>query len=448
MKHATGDQKPTLVLGSTGKTGRRVVERLTARGVPTRLGVRSAVPRFDWEDRSTWAPVLQGVGAVYVTYYPDLAAPGAVDKVSSFAEVAVASGVPRLVLLSGRGEHEAEQAEDAVRSSGADLTVVRSTWFAQNFSEMYWVEYVQSGLVALPAGEVPEPFVDVDDIADVAVAALTEDGHSGQLYELTGPRLLTFADAVAEIAEATGREIEYMPVSVEEHAAAAAAQGVPQDVIDLLTYLFGTVLDGRNAYLADGVQRALGREPRDFAEYAAGGGGHRRVGRAGHGSGCILIDGWLFALTLVTALGSALVAGVFFAFSSFVMRALGRLPSPAGLAAMQSMNTEAPTPWFMTALFGTAAGCVVLVASSLIEWGEQYAPYLLVGGAMYLVGAVGLTIAYHVPHNNRLAALEPTAPGSSSEWTRYLSGWTAWNHVRSVAALAAAAILVGGVRAG
>ena len=258
----------TLVLGGTGKTGRRVVQRLTAHGVPARVGSRSGQPPFDWEDPSTWAAALDGVGSVYISYYPDIAAPGAVQVVGSFAELAVHSGARRLVLLAGRGEPESESAEQAVRDSGADLTILRSTWFSQNFSEDYLLEPVLAGEVALPAGDTPEPFIDADDIADVAVAALTEDGHVGRLYELTGPRLLTFAEAVHEIAEATGREIRYVPVSIDEYAAAATGQGVPDEVIDILTYLFGEVLDGRNAHLADGVQRALGREPRDFADYA------------------------------------------------------------------------------------------------------------------------------------------------------------------------------------
>jgi uncharacterized protein YbjT (DUF2867 family) len=266
MINAT-DIKKTLVLGGTGKTGRRVVERLAARGVPTRVGSRWGRPPFDWEDHSSWAPVLEGVGSAYVSYYPDLAVPGAPDTVGSFAELAVRSGVRRLVLLAGRGEPEAEEAEDAVRASCADLTIVRSTWFAQNFSEDYIVEGVRSGEVALPARDVPEPFVDADDIADVAVAALMNDRHIGEVYELTGPRLLTFAEAVDEISEATGREIRYVPVSIDDFAA-AAYQDLPGEFIDLLTYLFGEVLDGRNARLADGVQRALGREPRDFRDYA------------------------------------------------------------------------------------------------------------------------------------------------------------------------------------
>ena len=227
-----------------------------------RLALRRAAVRLGGP--ATWAPALDGVGSVYVSYYPDLAVPGAVETVGAFAEHGRdAAGLPELVLLAGRGEPEAEQAEQAVRDSGAELTIVRSTWFAQNFSEDYMLEYVLSGEVALPAGDTPEPFVDADDIADVAVAALTDDRHVGQLYELTGPRLLTFAEAVEEIARATGRGIRYVPVSMEEHAAAAAEHGVPGEVVELLTYLFSEVLDGRNAHLADGVRarpRAASRE--------------------------------------------------------------------------------------------------------------------------------------------------------------------------------------------
>jgi uncharacterized protein YbjT (DUF2867 family) len=258
--------RPTLVLGGTGKTGRRVVERLEARGLPVRVGSRSGKPPFDWDDRATWAPALDGAGSVYVSHYLD-ALPGAAETVGAFAEQSVASRATRLVLLSGRGEREAELVEQAVRDSSAKLTILRSTWFSQNFSETYFRDFVLEGEVALPAGDTPEPFVDADDIADVAVAALTDDRHIGQLYELTGPRLLSFAEAVQEIAEATGREIRYVPVPLDAFASEMAAQGVPDDVVDLLTYLFSEVLDGRNAHLADGVERALGRQPRDFRAY-------------------------------------------------------------------------------------------------------------------------------------------------------------------------------------
>ena len=245
-----------------------MVERLEARGLPVRVGSRSGEPPFDWEERATWAPALDGVGSVYLTYYPDLALPGAVEAVASFAQLAVQSDVPRLALLSGRGEPEAERAEQAVRDTGADLTILRSTWFNQNFSEDYMLEYVVSGEIRLPAGDVPTPFLDADDIADVAVAALTDDRHIGELYELTGPRSLTFAEVAAEIAAATGREIRYVAISPEEHAAEAVKHGLPPEVVDLLTYLFKEVVDGRNAETTDGVKRALGREPKDFRDYA------------------------------------------------------------------------------------------------------------------------------------------------------------------------------------
>ena len=166
----TQEKKMTLVVGGTGKTGRRVVERLVACGGPVRVGSRSGEPPFDWENPDTWEPALQNVESVYVSYYPDLAVPGAVEAVSSFADVATRSGVRRLVLLSGRGEPEAERAEAAVRDSGADLTILRSTWFMQNFSEDYMLEHVLSGEIRLPAGDVPTPFLDANDIADAAVS--------------------------------------------------------------------------------------------------------------------------------------------------------------------------------------------------------------------------------------------------------------------------------------
>jgi uncharacterized protein YbjT (DUF2867 family) len=268
MKTGAPGTKATLVLGGTGKTGRRVAERLAARGLPTRVGSRSGEVPFDWGDEATWAPALRDVGAVYVSYYPDLAVPGAVEAVRSFAALAMQQGVRRLVLLSGRGEEEAQRAERAVQEVSAEWTILRSSFFSQNFSESFFLEPILGGEVALPAGDVPEPFVDAEDIADVAVAALTEDGHAGELYELTGPRLLTFAEAVGEISRATGRKVHYVPISAEEFASALSQDGVPSEVTELMIYLFTEVLDGRNSYLTAGIRRALGREPKDFADYA------------------------------------------------------------------------------------------------------------------------------------------------------------------------------------
>ena len=264
MKPAT-----TLVLGGTGKTGRRVAERLERGGHAIRVGSRSNAPAFDWEDRATWAGALDGAEAVYISYYPDLAVPGAPDAVGEFTAQAVGAGARRLVLVSGRGEREAQRSERVLEQAadGAEWTVVRASWFNQNFNEGYLLDPVLSGEVALPAGDVPEPFVDADDIADVAVLALTEDGHSGEVYEVTGPRLLTFAEAVDEIARATGRDLRYARIGIDELAAGLAEAQVPDDYIGLLRYIFGEVLDGRNAEVTDGVQRALGREPRDFADF-------------------------------------------------------------------------------------------------------------------------------------------------------------------------------------
>jgi uncharacterized protein YbjT (DUF2867 family) len=282
LRRMTHHTKPTLVIGGTGKTGSRILQRLENRGVPTRNGSRSADPPFDWADRETWAGALEGAGSAYISYFPDLAIPGAVEAVTALSKIALEQDVRRLVLLSGRGEEEAQRAERALRESGADWTIVRCSWFSQNFAEGYLAEPIAEGEVVLPAGQVPEPFVDVEDIADVAVAALTEDGHLGQVYELTGPRLLTFEEAIGEIAAATGREIRFVPVTVEEYAAGAAELGVPEEFVEFLTYLFAEVLDGRNANITDGVQRALGREPRDFSDFvrdAAAAGAWSQAGR-------------------------------------------------------------------------------------------------------------------------------------------------------------------------
>ncbi|WP_221030564.1 NAD(P)H-binding protein [Actomonas aquatica] len=268
QSHSSTSSAPILVLGSSGKTGRRVAERLHAAGRLVREGSRAAAVPFDWNDSSNWADVLAGVEAVYIAYAPDLAAPGADTAMRELVRLASAAHVQRLVLLSGRGEPEAQLCEQIVRDSGIAWTIVRCSWFAQNFTESFLADSVAQGLVALPAGEIGEPFVDADDIADVATAALLDSRHTGQLYELTGPRLLTFAEAVAEFGAATGRELTYQQIPHADFIAGMEDAGVPADYVHLLDYLFGTVLDGRNAWVADGVERALGRPARDFAEFA------------------------------------------------------------------------------------------------------------------------------------------------------------------------------------
>lgn len=263
-------KKPILILGGTGKTGRRIAERLKARGIAFRIGSRSGEPSFDWTDRGTWGKALDGIGAVYISYYPDLAIPGAAEAVAALIDLAKTRGVRRLVLLSGRGETEAQVTEGILMRSGTDWTILRCAWFNQNFSETLMAGMVLGGEIALPAGAVGEPFVDADDIADAAVAAFTDDKHIGQLYELTGPRLLTFAEVAAEISAIAGRRVGFRQLSHDEFAAAMAAGETPADVAWLVSYLFREVLDGRNEWVADGVSRMLGRPARDFRDYARG----------------------------------------------------------------------------------------------------------------------------------------------------------------------------------
>ena len=257
-----------LVLGGTGKTGRRIAEQLKQLDFEPRIGSRNAETPFDWLDQSTWLPVLQGINSIYISYQPDLAVPGAVETVKAFTDLAVSCGVQKLVLLSGRGEEEAERGEEVVKASGVNWTILRASWFAQNFSESFLLDSVLSGTIALPVGDIGEPFIDVNDIADVAVAALTETGHAGQLYELTGPRLLTFTDIADEIATASERPVRFMQVPAKDYENALKQAGLDEDFMALVMYLLTSVLDGRNAYVTDGVQRALGREPRDFTDYA------------------------------------------------------------------------------------------------------------------------------------------------------------------------------------
>lgn len=259
--------KPILVLGATGKTGARIAAQLDAKGLPVRRGSRSAAIPFDWNAPETWGAVLEGVSAVYISYYPDIAVPGAVEAVEAFVAQAREAGVGKLVLLTGRGEYHAQQAEEVVRHAGLPFTIVRAAWFAQNFSEGALHAPVMAGMLPMPGGDVQEPIVDVDDIADVAVAALSEDDHDGQLYEVTGPRLMSFAGMAEALTVATGRQIAYVPISFEDfYAALLETQG--EMIADVLTGIARETLDGRNAHLTDGVQRALGRPPQDFTTFA------------------------------------------------------------------------------------------------------------------------------------------------------------------------------------
>ncbi len=260
-------QPPILIIGKNGKTGSRVDRRLQALGYATRPVSRSTRPAFDWNDASTWRPAIQGTRAAYVTYQPDLAVPGAEATIKAFVQIAADAGLRHIVLLSGRGEQGAERAEAVLRNSGLAWNVVRASWFCQNFSESFMLEGILAGELVLPAGDTAEPFIDADDIADVAVAALTEPRHRNKLFEVTGPRALTFAQCLQEISDALGRPLTYTQVPIHSYIDALQAQGVPEDMQWLLRELFTVVFDGRNSSVMPGVEQALGRPATDFGTY-------------------------------------------------------------------------------------------------------------------------------------------------------------------------------------
>jgi uncharacterized protein YbjT (DUF2867 family) len=257
-----------ILVGGAGKTGNRVAVRLAERGIKHRFASRSSSRPFDWQDRASWRSTLAGATGAYVTFQPDLAVAWAAEAIDALARTAVDCRLQHIVLLSGRGEEGAQRSEEALKASGIGYTILRASWFCQNFSEGAFAESIAAGELALPAGEVKEPFVDADDIADAAVAALTDRRHVGMTYELTGPRSLTFREAAAEIAKASGRSVAYRQISIADFKAGLVAAGLAQGTIDLLGELFSQVLDGRNSDVVNDITRILGRPPRDFSLFA------------------------------------------------------------------------------------------------------------------------------------------------------------------------------------
>jgi uncharacterized protein YbjT (DUF2867 family) len=213
--------------------------------------------------------MLVGIDRMYIVFYPDLAVPGAYEAIERLTDVAKTVGVQKAVLLSGKGEKEAERCEELIANSGMDYTLVRASWFNQNFSESFFLDPILSGEVALPMPHARIPFVDTDDIADVVTAALADDRHNGQTYEVTGPRTLTFGEVVEEISRATGRPITYRPVTLEEYTDGLKMAGIPADYIWLFEYLFREVLGNpKNQVVSHDMERVLGRKAKDFSEFA------------------------------------------------------------------------------------------------------------------------------------------------------------------------------------
>jgi len=257
-----------LVIGGTGKTGRKVAQGLESAGQSVRLGTRSGIPSFDWNDPTTWPAALEHMEKVYISYYPDLAVPGALEAIEGLSQEARNAGVKKAVLLSGKGEKEAERCEKVIAKSGMDFTLIRASWFNQNFSESFLLDPILAGVVSLPMSHVRIPFADTTDIAEVAVKALLDDGTNGRTYEITGPRALTFEEVVSEIAEETGRQIHFQPISLDQYSSLMKSSGVPSDYIWLFDYLFREVLGNeKNQVVTDDVERLLGRKATDFSTY-------------------------------------------------------------------------------------------------------------------------------------------------------------------------------------
>lgn len=261
------EKKTILVIGGKGKTGRKVAERLMNQGQEVRIGSRSTQPPFDWEKPESWEAVLEGIHKAYITFQPDLAVPGARQSIKELTDLAVKKGVKKIVLLSGKGEKEAEQCENVVKNSGIDWTIVRASWFNQNFSEDFLLDPILAGDVALPKEKSLIPYVDTDDIADVVVETLLDNVHNGQTYELTGPRQLTFRQVIDEISKATGREIKFTGISMDEYDKILRDFNLPEDYIWLINYLFTEVLVDSNSVVSNDVTKVLGRKAKDFSEY-------------------------------------------------------------------------------------------------------------------------------------------------------------------------------------
>ncbi|WP_436517074.1 NAD(P)H-binding protein [Ekhidna sp. To15] len=261
--------KNILVIGATGKTGSRVVQQLKKRGIEPRLGSRNASPSFDWTDKDTWVDTLKGIEKMYVTFYPDLAVPGAQEAIESLTYLALEMGVKKIVLMSGKGETEAEACEQLIINSGLDYTIVRASWFNQNWSESFFLEPILSGQVALPVSDVPIPFVDANDIAEVATEALLNDTYNKQILEVTGPELITFKDAIDHIAKASGQSLLLHEITLEQYLDGLTAAEVPKDFIWLIEYLFSHVLTNpNNQTVVHDIEKVLGRKAKSFEEYA------------------------------------------------------------------------------------------------------------------------------------------------------------------------------------
>jgi uncharacterized protein YbjT (DUF2867 family) len=255
------------VIGATGKTGYRVSQRLKEMGIAVRDLARNTSPGFDWTERSNWAEALKGLDSLYVTYHPDLAVPQAQADIEHLLSVAQSQHIEHIVLLSGRGEDGARAAEVLLEESGVAWNVVRASWFMQNFSESFMLDGVLERNLVLPQPKASEPFIDVDDIADVAVAALIDPSLRNQLFEITGSEILSFDECMEVISEEIGEHVELTVVPLDAYLEAGKAAGMTDDMAWLIQELFSQVLDGRNEYTTSTIEQVLGKPARTFRNY-------------------------------------------------------------------------------------------------------------------------------------------------------------------------------------
>lgn len=266
---------PILILGGKGKTGRRVVTQLEAKGVPVRLASRSSERRFDWYDETTWPGIISGIHTAYLA--PPVG-PSGLAQACRFVEQAAADGLRRVVLLSGRGVgspgrefavyESSLDLEQALKSSGADWTIVQPAWFMQGFSEDFLREYVLAGEIRVSAGTGAEAWIDTDDVGDVMTTALLDESYVGQTLAISGPRTLTMTEIADELTTATGRKISYVDLDPEAHVAELIEQGLTPEDADAVRDLFAVIRNHRSEYVSDGVEQILGRAPRDFTDWA------------------------------------------------------------------------------------------------------------------------------------------------------------------------------------
>ncbi|WP_299251701.1 NmrA family NAD(P)-binding protein [uncultured Aquimarina sp.] len=258
-----------LVIGGNGKTGRRVAENLTQLGHNVRVVGRKTNPAFDWENTDTYDTALKDMDRAYIVYYPDLAVPGSRDAISTLTKKALQAGLEKVVLLSGKGETEAEACEEIVANSGLNYTLVRASWFNQNFSEGAFLEFILNGIVALPMPNAEIPFVDVNDIADVVSKVILDDTYNGQTITVTGPQKRTFKEVVEIMAETIDKHIQFVPISIDEFKEGMRKAGLPDSYVWLFGYLFKEVLGNpENQEVSDDVAKVLGRPAIDFETFA------------------------------------------------------------------------------------------------------------------------------------------------------------------------------------